>query len=58
LNLRFMKDVETYLEEDIRFDTDALARFDIKLLERCALVSRRQTSINALIKYIKHVRHL
>ena len=58
LNLRFMKDVETYLEEDIRFDTGALAGFDIMLLERCALASRRQSSINMLIKYIKHVRHL
>ena len=58
LNLRFMKDVEIYLEEDIRFDTDALEGFDIELLERCALVSRRQSSINTLIKYIKHVRHI
>ena len=58
LNLRFMKDVETYLEEDIRFDTDALENFDIELLERCAIASRKQSSINTLIKYIKHVRHL
>ena len=58
LNLRFMKDVETYLEEDIRFDTDALEKFDIELLEKCALASRKQSSINALIKYIKHVRNL
>ena len=53
-----MKDVEIYLEEDIRFDTDALADFDIEVLEKCAPVSRKQSSINTLIKYIKHVRHL
>ena len=53
-----MKDVEIYLEEDIRFDTDALEGFDFELLERCALVSRKQSSINTLIKYIKHVRHI
>jgi len=58
LNFRSMKDVETYLEEDIRFDTTELEHFDLDLLERCAAVSRRQQSINMLIKYIRHVRHL
>jgi len=58
LNFRSMKDVEIYLEEDIRFDTTELERLDLDLLERCAAVSRRQQSINALIKYIRHVRHL
>ena len=57
LFLRSMKDVEIYLEEDIRFDTDALIDFDIEVLEKCAPVSRKQSSINTLIKYIKHVRH-
>lgn len=55
--LRSMKDVEIYLEEDIRFDTDALIDFDIEVLEKSAPVSRKQSSINTLIKYIKHVRH-
>ena len=58
LFLRSMKDVEIYLEEDIRFDTDALADFDITVLEKCAPVSRKQSSISTLIKYINHVRHL
>lgn len=58
LFLRSMKDVELYLQDDIRFDMDALADFDIAILEKCAPVSRKQGSINTLIKYIKHVRHL
>jgi hypothetical protein len=53
LNLRFMKDVEIYLEEDIRFDTDELKNFNIDILEQCATVSRKQQSINTLIKYLK-----
>ena len=32
LKLRSMKDVETYLEEDIRFDTDALEDFNPSLI--------------------------
>lgn len=56
LNLRFMSDVESYLEEDIRFDTDALADFNLGILEDCAKVSRRQHNINTLINFIKHAR--
>ena len=58
VNLRFMKDVAAYLEEDIRFDMEALASFDISILERCAPYSRKTQSINILIKYIKDGRHL
>lgn len=58
LTLRSMRDVETYLEEDIRFDTDALMDFDLDILERCAKVSRKKNSIDTLIKYVKHVRDI
>lgn len=58
LTLRSMRDVEAYLEEDIRFDTDALEDFDIDILQRCAKVSRKKNSIETLIKYIKHVRDI
>ena len=58
VNLRFLKDVEAYLEEDIRFDTDALASFDIKILESCSKFNRKTMSINTLIKYIKDGRHI
>lgn len=58
LNLRYLRDVETYLEDDIRFDTDELETLDIDLLEECAKVSRKQGCINTLIRYIKHERHI
>lgn len=58
LNLRFLKDVKTYLEDDIRFDVDALSNFNISILEQCAKVSRKRNSINTLIKYIQNERHI
>lgn len=54
VNLRFMKDVAIYLEEDIRFDMEALSEFDMDILLNCAAYSRKSQSINTLIKYIKH----
>lgn len=58
VNLRFIKDVKLYLEEDIRFDTDKLKTLDIKLLKECAEQSRRKKSIENLIKYIENERNL
>lgn len=57
VNLRFKKDVAIYLEEDIRFDMDALPGFNLAILEDCAAYSRKSQNINTLIKYIKHERH-
>ena len=57
-NLRFMKDVAQYLEEDIRFDMDTLSEFDMDILENCAIYSRKSQNINTLIKYIKHERYI
>jgi len=54
LNLRFMKDVEIYLEEDIRFDTDYLEKMDLNLIAQIAKYSRKQQSINTLIKFMSH----
>ena len=58
VNLRFIKDAKTYIEDDIRLDTDALADFNIDILKRCALYSRRQKSIENLIKYIENERDI
>ena len=57
-NLRFMKDVAQYLEEDIRFDMDTLSEFDMDILENCAIYSRKSQNINTLIKYMKHERYI
>ncbi len=54
LNLRFQTSMRDYLEEDIRFDMDALLNFDIDIIKDCAEVSRKKTMLNQLIKFIQH----
>ena len=56
LNMRYQSDVEKYLEEDLRFDTDSLADFDLDVLQACADNGRKKTSIIQLIKYIENER--
>jgi hypothetical protein len=58
LSLRFMSDVRLWLEEDIRFDMDVLSKFDSTLLEEIAKESRKQQSINTLIKFLKHEKYI
>lgn len=58
VNLRFMKDVSIFLEEDMRFDVDALKSFDLGILEDCVQHSRKAQSIKILIKYMRHERHI
>lgn len=56
VNLRFVKDVKVFLEEDIRFETDELENLDVNILKECARHSRRRKSIENLIKHIENER--
>ena len=47
--------LEQYLEEDIRFDMDALNEFDISIIEACAQNGGKEQIFNNLIKIIKRV---
>lgn len=58
INLRFMKDVASYLEDDIRFDMNELKHLDLSVFEACEQYSRKSQNIHTLIKYLKHERHL
>ena len=58
VSLRFVKDARIFIEDDIRFDIEALADLDIEIIKRCAQHSRRQKSIENLIKYIQNERNL
>lgn len=58
VNLRFVKDIRTFLEDDIRFDTDTLVDLDVEIIKRCAQHSRRRKSIDNLIKFISNERNL
>ncbi len=53
LRLRFVKNMETYLEEDIRFDMDEFYKMDETIFKQCAYVSKKKTEINNLIKLLK-----
>jgi len=53
VNLRSKKDAITYLEEDLRFDTDALKMFDITILQECADCGYKRNSILQIIKLIQ-----
>lgn len=58
LNLRFQTSMRDYLEEDIRFDMDALLNFDLAIIKECAEVSRKKTMLNQLIKFIENERNI
>ena len=45
-----------YLEEDIRFDVDALTDFDISIIEQCANAGRKSVILQNLIKIIKTMK--
>ena len=48
-----IKGLWQYLEEDIRFDVDELAAFDVSIIEACAKLGRKENILNNLIKILK-----
>ena len=50
---RSMTAIETYLEEDLRFDTDALRDFNANIIEQCAAQGRKKEILNNLVKIVK-----
>ncbi len=58
VNLRYLKDVEVYLEEDIRLDMEEFMKMDTSIFEQYAQVGKKGKSIQTLIKYLKNERHI
>ena len=58
-NLEFsgQQDLLDFLETDLRFDTDALKSFDIRLLEELALTKYKRRTILILINLIKKLNN-
>ena len=48
-----VKGLWQYLEEDIRFDVDELATFDVSIIEACAKFGKKEIIFNNLIKILK-----
>lgn len=53
VNLRYLTDVEQYLEEDIRFENEELRNLDITIFDRYVKVGKKANSIETLINYLK-----
>ena len=53
VNLRSIKDVENYLEHDIRMDMDELHKFDTATLEEYIKVGKKADSIATLLKFLR-----
>ena len=53
VNLRYLKDVEVYLEEDIRMEMDDFKNMDISIFEQYVRVGKKSKSIETLIKYLR-----
>ena len=51
--LRYMKDVETYLEQDIRMDMDEFYNMDATIFEDYINVGKKADSISTLLKFLR-----
>ena len=53
VNLRYMKDVETYLEQDIRMDMDEFYKMDAAVFKDYIKVGKKADSIVTLLKFLR-----
>ena len=53
VNLRYMKDVEIYLEQDISMDMDKFYKMDATILEDYIKVGKKADSISTLLRFLK-----
>lgn len=51
--LRYMKEVETYLEQDIRIDMDEFYKMDATIFEDYISVGKKADSISTLLKFLR-----
>ena len=53
VNLRYLKDAETYLEEDIRMERDNFKQMNAGIFEEYIKVGKKADSIRTLLKLLK-----
>ena len=56
LTLRFKKEVQRFLEEDLRFDMDFFQTARISIFEEYAQIAKKKNSIITLIKWLRDER--
>lgn len=53
VNLRYLKDVEIYLEQDIRMDMDEFYKLDATILGNYSKVGKKADSIATVLKFLR-----
>lgn len=53
VNLRYLRDVESYLENDIRIDMDEFYKFDASIFEEYIKVGKKADSIATVLKFLR-----
>jgi len=53
VNLRYLKEVENYLEHDIRMDMEEFYRFDPTIFEAYSKVGKKADSITTVLKFLR-----
>lgn len=53
VNLRYLKDAEHYLAEDIRLDMDEFFKFDASIFEEYIKVGKKADSISSILKFFR-----
>lgn len=52
--LRYMTDVRAFLEEDLRFDMQALPHLNVEIIGRCCETGSKSQSLFTLLKFLHH----
>ena len=56
LNMRYRKEILTYLKDDLRFDMDAFFAMDATIFEACAALGKKATTMKAIAKLLRDQR--
>ena len=54
LNLRYRSEIQSYLEDDLRFNLDAFKNFNLDILRKCEEKGKKRHMISQLIKFIEN----
>ena len=58
LKLRFVKETGSWLEEDLRFEMEAIPNLDLEIIAQCAEKGKNSHSIYTLLKFLQNKRHV
>ncbi len=53
VNLRYLKEVEGFLSEDLRMEMDEFLKMDVSIFKQYAAVGKKASSIQTLVRYLE-----